>query len=226
MNETKIEWCEKTLNPVVGCSFGCPYCYARRLNTRFKWVEDFSEPQFFPERLSQLKGKGSHSIFMDSMSDVADWKYEWAQVVYKAIYHAPQHHYIFLSKRPESYFDLFPRWFIEAPNIWLGTTVTEQNDIERLGSLPIKCNRFISIEPLRGPINLDLRPYRVASPLADWVIIGAETGNGPGKVIPRREWVDEIVKYCDTHKIPVFMKDSLLQIMGAQNLRRDFPSEL
>ena len=45
MNETKIEWCEKTLNPVVGCSFGCPYCYARRLNTRFKWVEDGDEVQ-------------------------------------------------------------------------------------------------------------------------------------------------------------------------------------
>ncbi len=57
MNQTKIEWCDKTLNPVVGCSYGCPYCYARRINTRFRYVPDFSEPQFFPERLEQLKSK-------------------------------------------------------------------------------------------------------------------------------------------------------------------------
>ena len=30
MNKTKIEWCDSTLNSVVGCTYGCPYCYARK----------------------------------------------------------------------------------------------------------------------------------------------------------------------------------------------------
>lgn len=57
MKSTKIEWCDATVNPVVGCTKGCAYCYARRLNQRFQWIEDFSIPQFFPGRLRQLSTK-------------------------------------------------------------------------------------------------------------------------------------------------------------------------
>ncbi len=35
MNNTKIEWCDSTWNPVTGCRHGCPYCYARRIAERF-----------------------------------------------------------------------------------------------------------------------------------------------------------------------------------------------
>ena len=35
MNNTKIEWCDKTWNPVTGCLHGCPYCYARSIVKRF-----------------------------------------------------------------------------------------------------------------------------------------------------------------------------------------------
>lgn len=35
MNETKIEWCDATWNPVTGCLHGCKYCYARRIAERF-----------------------------------------------------------------------------------------------------------------------------------------------------------------------------------------------
>ena len=55
MNKTKIDWCDATVNPVMGCPRGCEYCYARKLNTRFKWVEDWGKPQFFPERLKAAK---------------------------------------------------------------------------------------------------------------------------------------------------------------------------
>ena len=83
MNDTKIEWCTRTLNPVVGCTYGCPFCYARKMNKRFGYVPDFSEPQFFPDRLQQLTEKKPQRIFMDSMSDIADWKPEWMHEVFK-----------------------------------------------------------------------------------------------------------------------------------------------
>ena len=35
MNETKIEWCDMSWNPITGCLHGCNYCYARRMAKRF-----------------------------------------------------------------------------------------------------------------------------------------------------------------------------------------------
>ena len=35
LNETKIEWCTHTWNPITGCRHGCDYCYARRQVGRF-----------------------------------------------------------------------------------------------------------------------------------------------------------------------------------------------
>ncbi len=48
-------------------------------------------------------------------------------------------------------------------------------------------NIFISMEPL-----LD----NICTTLSKWIIIGAETGRRKDKVIPKREWVEEIVESC------------------------------
>lgn len=229
MNETKIEWCDKTLNPVVGCSFGCPYCYARRLNTRFRWVEDFSKPQFFPGRLASLKRKRPARVFMCSMSDPADWRLEWVAAIIHAIEESPQHEYLFLSKRPEEYTRNFPIWrhyHGDLKNIWYGASVTREDELCRIADLPLWGNRFVSFEPLLGPADPRRRPAKASLPWVDWAIIGAVTGPGAATRRPAREWVDEIVSCCDETGVPVFMKDSLLPIVGEAGMRRDFPPRL
>ena len=229
MNKTKIEWCDKTLNPVVGCSYGCPYCYARRLNARFHYIPDFSKPQFFPERLKQLKSKKSAKVFLTSMSDPADWRREWADAVVGAIENNPQHEYLLLSKRPEAYAALFPLWRHsggDLKNIWYGITVTRCEDLWKIADLPLYGKRFISFEPLLAPADPRLRPVKVVVPWIDWAIIGAKTGPGANASRPRLEWVEEIVSYCDETGVPVFMKDSLLPVIGAERMRRDFPEEM
>lgn len=229
MNTTKIEWCDKTLNPVVGCSFGCPFCYARRINTRFHYVEDFSEPQFFPERLASLKSKRPARVFMSSMSDPADWRPSWAAAIVDAIDENPQHEYLFLSKRPEEYTSVFPVWrhqYGDLKNIWYGATVTRAEELIRLADLPLWGNRFVSFEPLLGPANPRFRPVKVSVPWVDWAIIGAETGQGAAMHRPAREWVDEITAYCDETGVPVFMKDSLLPVVDEDGMRREFPPRL
>ena len=60
----------------------------------------------------------------------------------------------------------------------------------------------------------------------DWIIIGAETGRRKGKVVPEKEWIEDIVNWCDKAGIPVFMKDSLIPIVGESNMCRDFPEHL
>lgn len=73
----------------------------------------------------------------------------------------------------------------------------------------VNINSFWSMEPLLGPVDM-----AAAEGLPEWVILGAETGNRPDKVTPAREWVDNIVAFCEENEIPVFFKD---------NLRKYFP---
>lgn len=58
----------------------------------------------------------------------------------------------------------------------------------------------------------------------NWIILGAESGNRKGKVTPRREWIDSIVQICNERNIPVFMKESLREIMG-DDFRQEYPWE-
>lgn len=106
MNKTAIEWCDFTVNPVVGkCPHDCWYCYAEPI--RKKMYPE--EMQFLPERLKFRKKPAS--IFIGSMFDIfADkvsslWIYEIIRIV--KLYR--QHTFLFLTKNPERYNEfLFP----------------------------------------------------------------------------------------------------------------------
>ncbi len=232
MNETKIEWCTKSLNPVVGCAFNCEYCYARKLNHRFKYIEDWNKPKFYPERLKQLSMKKPQNIFMNSMSDIADGKEEWLNEIYEAIKNNPQHNYMFLTKRMYDIYygaDRFSDLF-DMPNVWLGITATKTvdliDDLQALVSFKnLKCKVFISIEPIHEFI--DVSKYTVYFKKLDWVIVGAETGNRKGKIIPKNYFVNDIIFYskfnCD---IPLFYKESMKSVVGENYMFREFPKEL
>ena len=232
MKKTKIDWCDCTINPVVGCPRGCEYCYARNMNDRFKWVKDFSKPQFFFERLRLLESKTPKSVFMNSMSDIEYWTDEQAEATVRAIKENKQHRYIFLTKASAVPYPLFFYYTfeqnakersvlnkkttdaIEGQNVYLGKTITTQSDIVFNDYYNFD---FWSIEPIHGEIVLDAK---IGSYNLRQIIIGAETGNRKGKVIPEVGWVRDIVKQCDSHGAAVFMKESLRSIMGA-DFRQD-----
>ena len=45
------------------------------------------------------------------------------------------------------------------------------------------------------------------------------------KVIPKNEWIDNIVNICRERKVPVFMKESLRDLMG-NDFIQELPEEL
>ena len=59
-----------------------------------------------------------------------------------------------------------------------------------------------------------------------WVIIGAETGRNAGKVIPKAEWIKDILASADATDTPVFMRSSMESVVGAENMRREKPQPL
>ena len=182
------------------------------------------EPTFYPNRLNEpANTKKPSKIFVCSMADLfGDWvPTEWQLEVYKACGKADWHKYMFLTKNPKAYSKVFYRSELDYRyNFWLGTTVTDDKSFNEKGyelfvatglDQERHAHRFLSIEPLLGEItDKVLRNIQ----LIDWAIIGAETGNSKGKVVPKREWVESMVEQCKAASIPVFMKNSLKDLMG------------
>jgi protein gp37 len=185
---------------------------------------------FFPTlheyRLDLLQGiKTGANVFVCSMADLfGDWiPDEWIQKVFEACRKTPQHQYLFLTKNPERY-DQYG-WCLETdPNFWFGATVTNNNDFSNLFySETSVMLSYLSIEPLQEEIFIRLERYLR---YVKWIIIGAETGNQKNKIVPKASWVRNIVAAANVWGIPVFMKDSLIPIVGEENMRREFPAAL
>jgi protein gp37 len=221
MKETGIEWCDCTLNPVVGCKQGCPYCYARRMNERFGFADDFSEPEFFPDRLRGLSRGKPRSVFMDSMSDIAWWEPEWTKEAGDAIRNRPEHDYIFLTKHSERLNAFCPLLGDQSGNVFCGVTVTDARMASLVAQTPDA--QFISAEPLLDD------PTWIGSvldrlPNVSTVIVGCMTG--PSAVPTKREWVERLVRECTARKAGVFMKPSIEKLMGSGYRRGCVPWHL
>lgn len=180
-------------------------------------------PTFHRYRLEEpVRKTRPRTIFVCSMADLfGEWvPNEWIQEVFAACKAAPQHKYLFLTKNPYRYAQLLMTGnLMGGEHIWLGTTLTGKGKIP-FNALDSKQN-FISMEPLLEPVS-DKFPYTNVQ----WVIIGAETGNRKDKVMPEASWIEDIVKRCDAASIPVFMKNSLVPIIGEDAMRREFPWEV
>lgn len=208
---SKIEWTEKTWNPVTGCtkiSEGCQNCYAEKMHKRLqamgqaKYQHDFNEIELHPEELNRDFGKKPKRIFVNSMSDIfhPDIPVNFVKEIFWTAVRQPQHTFQFLTKRVNnpSVFLTLPHF---SPNIWVGVTVENvkyKNRIDmfkEFGNFQVK---FLSCEPLLGDLGeLDLTGI-------NWVIVGGESGPNARPMHP--DWVRNIQRQCHEQKVPFFFK--------------------
>lgn len=190
------------------------------------------EPTFHRYRFHTLeKLKMGNNIFVGAMADIfGEWvPDEWIGEIFSICQKYPLHNYLFLTKNPDRYVGLCLKELLpEQKNMWYGVTVTNSQQAYTAEAttqdMPSEAHSFLSIEPILEDLSDDLE-ITIAN-FTDWVIIGAETGNRKGRIIPKKEWIDNIVKQCDNANIPIFMKDSLISIVGEKNMRREFPQQL
>lgn len=204
-------------------------------------------PTFHRYKLEEPKRwKKPKTIFVCSMADLfGEWvPDEWIKAVFDACDAAPQHRYIFLTKNPKrlvmmSNSHIVSEWNKEHPgkphrqtadyaeytplpvrdNWWYGSTLDNPGARRFDGGLT--WHSFTSIEPLTGFMDVGLGSFGSD----EWTIIGAETGNRKGKVIPKREWVNNILDAASITHMKVFMKESLRGIMG-EVFQQELPWEV
>lgn len=184
------------------------------------------------------KLKMGNNIFVGAMADVfGAWvPDQWIKEIFDVCKEYPLHNYLFLTKNPDRYMELYMKDLLpECKNMWYGLTITDMGQSHAAEAitqdLPAEAHSFLSIEPILEDLTIKSEHYDncleiVIGNFTDWVIIGAETGRRKDKVIPKKEWIENIVRLCDESEVPVFMKDSLIPIIGESNMRRDFPKEL
>jgi protein gp37 len=209
-DQSAIEWTDATWNPVTGCtkiSPGCKHCYAERLAFRLRAMGNPRYRNGFavtlhPDQLTlPLRWRAPRRIFVNSMSDlfhdaVPD---DFIRRVFDKMREAHWHVFQVLTKRSERLAELGPSlpW---APNIWQGVSVESQRYVRRVRDLQTvhAAVRFLSVEPLLGPIE-DL-------PLGGvhWVIVGGESGGGRRPM--QATWARLVRDQCMAAGVPFFFK--------------------
>lgn len=189
-----------------------------------------------PDRLDQpLHWKKPRMIFVCSMGDLFhdDVPDEFIDQVIGIAARCPQHTLLFLTKRAERLRDYSIERTKNAhgitgpfplPNVWLG--VTAENQARADERIPIllqtpAAKRFVSIEPMLGPIDLHRAGGEYIDPLTgarfwegcnepvegtklDWIIVGGESG--PGARECREEWMQSVYDQCQAAGVPFFFK--------------------
>ena len=142
----------QNMNLVIGCTVGCSYCYARNNVKRYHMIDDFSKPEFFPNKLRLMEKKRPQNFLLTGMSDLAGWQPEWRDKVFAKIRENPQHQFLFLSKRP----DLLD-FETDLENAWFGVTVTIEPLFDDPGKVDLSGISWIVVGTMTGAQSKKIR---------------------------------------------------------------------
>lgn len=242
---TKIEWADHTFNPWIGCTKvgpGCDNCYAEadfdKRRHVVQWGPNQPRKRTAPSTWAQplrwnkmAEAEGTrYRVFCASLADVFDNAVpaEWRAELFVLIDQTPNLDWLLLTKRIGNVAKM-----IEAPgmqkcglpsNVWLGATVCNQEeanrDIPKLLEVPAE-KRFLSIEPMLGPVDLTSE-YLTAKlgsypfnglpaehrtkliDMLDWVIVGGESGPKARPMHP--DWVRSLRDQCQEAGVAFLFK--------------------
>ena len=221
---------------------GCANCYAEALSLRWRsrgYLKDVPRTDMSDQHWRQpltwdrkaRKAEEKSPIF-PSMCDPFDGEapIEWFVRFLGLISRTPNLVWQLLTKRPEQVMDrlvaankllapLAGPWLDgKAPaNVHLGVSVENQEYAEKripaLLGLPAAL-RFVSVEPLLGPVSLTdltcegamLLDALRGEPKVDWVIVGGESGEGESIRGCEVAYIRGLIWQCQAAAVPVFVK--------------------
>lgn len=223
---TKIEWTDRTWNPIVVGGGGwwcekideqCSNCYAEALNANGFFGGNGlpyhgSPPQLILrqemiDRWARLRTSQRH--FITSMTDpFGAWvPREWQHRILDGMAFAPRQTFQILTKRPDVALAAITDWVerrgISAlpPHIWIGVSVGNQlradERREAMRRIPATV-RFVSYEPALGPANWQGWEF------LSWLIAGGESG--PNARPANLLWYRQTRDWCVGNGVSFFFK--------------------
>lgn len=235
---SKISWTDHTFNPFIGCSRVdqlCKFCYAEHFSNRYgyaKWGPSGKRERTSPANwrkpyqwCRKAKKLGiRYKVFCASLSDVFDdhesIKQEWRDELWKIIRETPNLDWQLLTKRPENFEKFLPAdWGQGYPNVWLGVSAGDQAGANI--RIPILTRtpafvRFISCEPMLGPV--DLSAFETEK--INQIVSGGESG----AVSKIRKldllWIKGLKEQCEKYNIRFYFKQ-LGSILAKEYRMRD-----
>ena len=178
---TKIEWTDHTFNPWIGCTKvgpGCDHCYAENLMDKRMGVAvwgpgnervrtkpaNWKMPLRWNAQADAFMAQHGRRqrVFCASLADVFDNAVDpqWRADLFELIAATPNLDWLLLTKRIGNVGNMLPVPFDfdkHYPNVWIGATIVNQveadRDIPKLLDVPARV-RFLSMEPLLGPVDL------------------------------------------------------------------------
>ena len=222
------------------CSPGCDHCWSAGMWHRFHGVipEQRDDKMALTDLSGRFRGKIlTHperlSIPLKRRKPTVyavwnDWAHEKVGNRFRSnmmtqMKRADRHTYLACTKRPHVMLDFY-RWYgLDPPKtLWNGLTVCNQQEADEKIPifLQVPGKKFLSLEPLLGPVDLGLSLYSFhipdhfdrdlrktpahESPGIDAVIIGGETGPGARPMHP--DWVRSVRDQCAAAAVPFFLK--------------------
>jgi protein gp37 len=221
---------------------GVRICYAgvqteMRLSKgpRKGWPPAFDQPAIFPGRVAEaarwkdltgtmrpekpwLDGM-PRVIFVNDMGDTftASLPLDWIAPEVPIMAGSP-HRWLWLTKRPDRQRQFAEKYEL-PPNVWCGTSITTTQD-QRLRHLMATraAVRWVSYEPVRGPVNW--RPWFERG--LNWLIVGGESGSNDATPM-NLKWLAGTVAQCRAAGVPLFVKQDSARKPGS---RGRIPDEL
>lgn len=233
-------WAEKMAIRQAHMSGAREYSNVVRSNPS-KWN---GKTQFVESALHKpLYWKNPRMIFVCDMGDLfhETVKYEWFKKVMNIIEMSPEHIFIILTKRPERAAEFLATYRDRSlilisvngkkitwpfSNLWVGASTENQEQFNKRVPLLLKvpaAKRFVSIEPMLGPIDFydpiingehyhtlkgfgDISGSRGygGGPALDWIIVGGESGPKARPIHP--DWVRSVRDQCAGAGTPFFFK--------------------
>lgn len=230
-------------------SAGCQNCYAEKMarrlatmhrpqyesvmNQNYDPVTDTvnfngwnGATAFVPAELGKPdRWKKSKSIFVGSMGDTFHETVDDEDLnsIMEMTMCCPQHTFIFLTKRPWIMFEYFRDFPYALKNVMLGVSVEDQQTANERIPILLKtpaAKRFISLEPMLGPVDLMnlvgpgnsryqclkaiVNDNDSARPALNGVILGGESGPKARPLDPG--WVRQVRDQCLEAGIPFMFK--------------------